>query len=761
MNKLMVTVAALTVATVLRAGYVLDFSGANPDNGNKKDTRVITDVQITTKDFTLEAWVKRNANQSGFKIFAQYPGQTYKLFLGAQDANQTTLDVFLSGATDPSWWQTGITIPLGEWTHVAMTKRQDDDGVNGTVKLFVNGVLKATKTEASLKDYCPSTNKSQLWLGNTYSDGNGIPGTYQNGFPGYMAEMRLWSVCRTDDEIASHYNRRLVGNETGLAGYWPLNEAAGQKVRNLVTQTELDVLGKGGWVYSDTFPVSRRTVVTSGFLDFDDPSDLEQDGVEVGSCTLRYTGDQPATVTAPIFCNVSANNKASIIWNERDLTLLGSVLQTGSNGALLKRGAGTLTLSGADNKLSAATDVGCNDKTRLPEDGNSPDTGMTGFSIVSGTVVLDGGKFSAQRTYIGRNTTDEAGAETAGHLVIRGNTTYTTPSSFMIGPGNGTTTTAPTPLESSCTIESGTVSVGNLVTVGNNPMNVANYNAHPVFNMNGGSLEIKHAGNGWLVIGESAGAWGTVNLNGGEITASRIYRGSGHATLHLNGTVIRMKKANGSDGYANLVASGFGGFDVLDVGAGGAIFDCVDPFRLKQAIVPMSGVAQDGGLTKRGEATLASTNGVVHTFTGPVRIEAGTYVGTLGKSNDLFVAEGAVYDPNGEKTTVGAFDCRGTIAAGTIEVTGAVSTNSAFTVAGTLMMAKTAAVDFGCTSESPAPLGTPITLGTVGTLAGKRTLGVVNTGRAGEGELRAYLTVENGTVKAVLGEKRGLCLIFK
>ena len=750
MNKLTVTVAALMAATVLRAGYVLDFTGTDSDG--KRDTRIVTDVQVTTKNWTFECWAFRKSD-GVFRLFAQYPGTSYSVFFGSQDSNANGVDAFMRGGS--GWWISGYKMPQNAWTHLAMTKND-----TGTVKIYVNGSLQATHQVAGDGNHIPSSNQ-MLWLGSTWSDGLAKPGSYFNAFPGYLAEMRAWDVARTAEEIAADYNKRLSGNEEHLVGYWPLNEAAGQKVRNLVTQAELDVLGKGGWVYSDTFPISRRTVVTSGFLDFADPSDLEQDGVEVGACTLRYTGDQPATVTAPIYCNVSANNRASIIWNEHDLTILGSVLQTGSNGALLKRGAGTLTLSGADNKLSAATDVGCNDKTRLPEDGNSPDTGVTGFSIVSGTVVLDGGKYSVQRTYIGRNTTDEAGAETAGHLVIRGNSAYTTPSSFMVGPGNGTTTTAPTPLESSCTIEGGTVSVGNLVTVGNNPMNVANYNAHPVFNMNGGSLEIKHPGNGWLVIGESAGAWGTANLNGGEITASRIYRGAGHAALHLNGTVVRMKKANGSDGYANLVSSGFGGFDVLDVGAGGAIFDCVDPFRLSQAIVPMSGVAQDGGLTKRGEAMLASTNGVVHTFTGPVRIEAGTYVGTLGTRNDLFVAEGAVYDPNGAKTTVGAFDCRGTIAAGTIEVTGVVSSTSAFTVTGTLMMAETAAVDFGCTSESPAPLGTSITLGTVGTLAGKRTLGVVNAGHADESELRAYLTVENGTLKAVLGDRRGLLIIFK
>jgi outer membrane protein assembly factor BamB len=47
------------------------------------------------------------------------------------------------------------------------------------------------------------------------------PGT----FDGLVAEVRLWSAARTADQIALSWDRRMVGDEAGLAGYWSCSSA--------------------------------------------------------------------------------------------------------------------------------------------------------------------------------------------------------------------------------------------------------------------------------------------------------------------------------------------------------------------------------------------------------------------------------------------------------------------------------------------------------------------------------------------------------
>lgn len=652
MKRLVVLLASLGL-TPLWADYVLDFSVANPDNGNKKDTRVITDVQITTKEFTLEAWVRRNSNQAGFKIFAQYPGQTYKLFLGAQDSQQTTLDVFLSGATNPSWWQPGITIPQGKWTHVAMTKRQDDDGVNGTVKLFVNGALVATKTEASLRDYSPSTNRSQLWLGNTYSDGNGNPGTYQNGFPGYMAEMRFWRVCRTDDEVAQHYNHRLVGNETGLAGYWPLNAAFGKIAENKVTGDQTAILGAGTFrddpdlrlpqvielasgsqtvsenlevgdggllllphadahltlsgVLSGTGMVtlnnvgtggeatlsgdnahSGGTTVTRGRLNFADPDALGTGTVEIQRGTLKYTGTDAATVPNAVCIKPLAGRNA-ILQNVGDLTLTGT-LSVPSSGGFVKRGAGTLTID-SDANLSGLQDQ-YNGRLAFPANGDAPTEAAACFSIAEGTVVIPAGRtVKVPRFYVGKATTTAAGAETAGHLIVRGNLLMggdARNGTILLGPSNGGTTTAPTPLHSSITVDGGSLA-GSWIHMAGNPNNGASgFNAEPVFTISSGTVTLSTR----LQLAENGGK-ATFNANGGTLETAAITKGAGKSYINFNGGLVKL-----------TAAQTFYGFTELKALAGGVKLESAHDLTLAQAI---GTDGTDGGLEKTGTGRLIVT----------------------------------------------------------------------------------------------------------------------------------------------------------
>jgi len=93
------------------------------------------------------------------------------------------------------------------WTHVAGTY----DG--STLKLYVNGVLAASK------DYVATINHSTQPL----RIGAGAGGSYP--WRGQIDEVRVWDVARSAQEIATHYQQGLQGNEAALAGYWRMNDA--------------------------------------------------------------------------------------------------------------------------------------------------------------------------------------------------------------------------------------------------------------------------------------------------------------------------------------------------------------------------------------------------------------------------------------------------------------------------------------------------------------------------------------------------------
>ncbi len=163
-----------------------------------------------TGPITVEAWIKRAVSGVQHSIVEKYgctaPAGGYalrvtasdKLLFGTRDDCNNGSSV--SGAT---------SIPAGVWTHVAGSW----DGT--TLRVFINGVpdgLLATTRN-------PKTGNTPLKIGER---GNG--GTPFNGM---IDDVRVWNVARTAAQITANRGQCLTGTETGLAGYWKLDEGAG------------------------------------------------------------------------------------------------------------------------------------------------------------------------------------------------------------------------------------------------------------------------------------------------------------------------------------------------------------------------------------------------------------------------------------------------------------------------------------------------------------------------------------------------------
>ncbi len=122
------------------------------------------------------------------------------------------------------------------WQHVAVTFQ---NGSNGSVKFYVNGVSVALATTGSVANpifnYAPPTatvaspNSQDLGIGTDFYDQK------LRNFNGQITEVRLWNVARTASQINVFKNRNpILCERTGLVAYYPFNEYSGTNCNNII-----------------------------------------------------------------------------------------------------------------------------------------------------------------------------------------------------------------------------------------------------------------------------------------------------------------------------------------------------------------------------------------------------------------------------------------------------------------------------------------------------------------------------------------------
>jgi uncharacterized protein YjbI with pentapeptide repeats len=113
------------------------------------------------------------------------------------------------------------------WHHVAVTYNSS----TGVLSMYIDGVFTNNSTNSAY----PTTSSFGLLSSSTLmrlifgsDDAGTSPNTHTDRqFRGSLSDIRIWNVVRSDAEIAANYRRRLIGNETGLIGYWKLHQGNG------------------------------------------------------------------------------------------------------------------------------------------------------------------------------------------------------------------------------------------------------------------------------------------------------------------------------------------------------------------------------------------------------------------------------------------------------------------------------------------------------------------------------------------------------
>ena len=166
-------------------------------------------------DFTLEAWIRTSVASPTGTNFFQGVGLIYAdVAFNANDFGMSILNNHIAlGIGNPDTTVEGTTsVITGQWVHIATTRTRS----TGLVSVIVNGVLDRSATAPNTGTL---TSPTSITLGANAGDS-----IY---YTGLIDEIRIWNVARSAATIAANMNRRLIGTEAGLVGYWRLDETTG------------------------------------------------------------------------------------------------------------------------------------------------------------------------------------------------------------------------------------------------------------------------------------------------------------------------------------------------------------------------------------------------------------------------------------------------------------------------------------------------------------------------------------------------------
>ena len=162
-------------------------------------------AQSLTAALTVEAWVKVAANGNEVVVGDMASSAGYQLKI--TDGGVAEFDIGNGSAVTSVQGTTNVGD--GAWHHLAGVY----DGTS--LSLYTDTAVATTTPGAGLL----AASAAGLDIGS-----DGAHGSYFNGD---ITDVRLWSTARSAGDISSLMAQRLVGNESGLAGYWKLDESSG------------------------------------------------------------------------------------------------------------------------------------------------------------------------------------------------------------------------------------------------------------------------------------------------------------------------------------------------------------------------------------------------------------------------------------------------------------------------------------------------------------------------------------------------------
>jgi len=217
LNRILLSFAAIVLMSVFSLHAQTDFKAWEFKNGHAGIAG--GNLAFTGHSITLEFWMNMTQaaasteNSNIFENFGDPYGMNICIRKNSANANALELRFFVKdtqATPQPVYFYVPAATYTDRWAHFAFVVSETE----GKAYLYVNGELLGQTTAVG------------GYYGNYKSDGTTTRGFNVGGafwsspkFYGKMADIRVWSVARTAEEIKANYNKNLEGtyeNNTGL-----------------------------------------------------------------------------------------------------------------------------------------------------------------------------------------------------------------------------------------------------------------------------------------------------------------------------------------------------------------------------------------------------------------------------------------------------------------------------------------------------------------------------------------------------------------
>lgn len=214
---------APVVGNGIGPGNCLSFNGTTNWIDNIGNTGTYSFIQ-NTGVFTIEAWVRFVAPFSDWSnaIVANTPTTGEKGFMLRYYSSTTQLDLQIFkgvGGTTVNYSDVTVSQLSDQlWHHVAVT------GNGSSVIFYVDGTAYAGN--AFTGGFSSGNSSRVLRIGDDYNSSppfNSTPGSPN----GQLDEIRIWNRTLSQTEIRNAMCKKLKGTESGLVGYWRMDEGTG------------------------------------------------------------------------------------------------------------------------------------------------------------------------------------------------------------------------------------------------------------------------------------------------------------------------------------------------------------------------------------------------------------------------------------------------------------------------------------------------------------------------------------------------------
>ncbi len=192
-------------------------------NGSSDYASISQGISFNDKSFTIEFWVRPDRYENSV-IFSQGNDPSTSLEIGLSGTNKTYFKIGDMEYEAP--FQFSAATPSDTWQHMAYVF----DYQNGDVFIYQNDKIILEVRSAIIS----FNNTGKIYIGKSSVTG-------ADYFNGSIHELRIWSKNLNLGDVYTNQYTALSGNEVGLYGYWPMNEAFGELSVDKAANRHMDV----------------------------------------------------------------------------------------------------------------------------------------------------------------------------------------------------------------------------------------------------------------------------------------------------------------------------------------------------------------------------------------------------------------------------------------------------------------------------------------------------------------------------------------